>query len=530
MTSEGSAEIEGLNCPVNEIGRRDALGLFFGASAALALSACSSDTSIDGGDQTTTPSSPATELEGTTSDLTLNLWAEPTTAEITPGVTTDVYSFGAEVIDGDPASVTPSDSYLGPTLHMRTGQRVRISFENRLPDESIVHWHGLVVPQDQDGQPADAVAPGATYEYDFIVDNLPGTYWYHPHPHGRTGEQVYMGLAGLLIVHGDEPQLPAGDNDVALVLQDRTLGSDGQLRYVNSMHDQMAGFVGDTLVTNGVTNLNIEVRREAYRIRLLNGANSRTQYLTWSTGQPLIAIAIDGTLLPEATAVDGLMLTPAQRTDLWVDFSTFEPGQNVELLSADTFIESGSMMGNGMGNQTESDLDLDPSVAATFIVTDSEPSPGSLPDSLGTAPGFGAADAVNPSAPKEMILSTRRAAHWINNDQWEGRVASDVETVTANTVELWEFVNQSPMAHPMHLHGRPFLVTSRTWDDDSAAGSWAAIEPSIIDSGLRDTVLVWPGQRVQIAIPFADHLGYFLYHCHILEHEDGGMMRNFLVI
>lgn len=516
-----------------EIGRRDALGLFFGAGAALALSACTSDTPTSETAPPTSPNSPAPTLEATVRDLTLSLWAGPTTAEITPGVSTDVYSFGAEVIDGDPASVTPSGSYLGPTLHVRTGQRVRITFENRLPDESIVHWHGLVVPQDQDGQPSDAVPPGATYEYDFVIDNPPGTYWYHPHPHERTGQQVYKGLAGLLIVHGDEPALPTGNNDLALVLQDRTIGSDGQLRYVNNMHDQMAGFVGQTLVTNGVTNLSIKVRREAYRIRLLNGANSRTQYLTWSTGQPLTAIATDGTLLPEVTDIDGLVLTPAQRTDLWVDFSSFEPGQQIELLSADTFIESGAMMGsgmgNGMGNEIGSTLDLDPSVAATFAVIDSEPSPGSLPDSLGAPPGFGAGDAVNLNAPKEMVLSTRRASHWINNRQWEGREASAVETVAANTVELWEFVNQSPMAHPMHLHGRSFLVTSRTWDDDSAAGSWATIEAGVIDSGLRDTVLVWPGQRVQIAVPFGDDLGYFLYHCHILEHEDAGMMRNFLV-
>ncbi len=514
---------------MNEIGRRDALGLFFGAGAALALSACSSDTSTDGTERATTPSSSASELEDTTGDLTLSLWAEPTTAEITPGVTTDVYSFGAEVIDGDPASVTPSGSYLGPTLHLRTGQRVRITFENRLPDESIVHWHGLVVPQDQDGQPSDAVAPGATYDYDFVIDNPPGTYWYHPHPHGRTGEQVYKGLAGLLIIHGDEPPLPLGDNDLPVVLQDRTFGSDGQLRYVTNMHDQMAGFVGDTLVTNGVANLTVEVRREAYRIRILNGANSRTQHLTWSTGQPLTAIATDGNLLREPTDVDGLVLTPAQRTDLWVDFSTLEPGQQLELLSSDTFIESGSMMGNGMGSPAGSDLDLDPSVAVTFIVIDSEPSPGSLPDALGTAPSFGASDAINAGSPKEIILSTRRASHWINDRQWEGRDATDLETVTANTVELWEFVNQSPMAHPMHLHGRSFLVTGRSWDDDSAAGSWATIESGVIDAGLRDTVLVWPGQRVQIAVPFADHRGYFLYHCHILEHEDSGMMRNFLV-
>jgi FtsP/CotA-like multicopper oxidase with cupredoxin domain len=109
------------------------------------------------------------------------------------------------------------------------------------------------------------------------------------------------------------------------------------------------------------------------------------------------------------------------------------------------------------------------------------------------------------------------------------RVVTELETVEANTVELWEIVNQSPIAHPMHLHGDAFRVVSRSWDNDGLAEAWATISDGVIESGLRDTVLVWPGQRVQIAAWFAEHTGYFLYHCHILEHQDGGMMRSFLV-
>lgn len=450
--------------------------------------------------------------------LAIHLWAEPTTAEIAAGTTTDVYSFGAEVTEGDPSAVTPSVSYLGPILHFRQGQRVRVTFENRLPDESIVHWHGLVVPQDQDGQPSDAIEPGEIYNYDFVVTNEPGTYWYHPHPHGKTGEQVYRGLAGLIIVHGDEPDLPTGENDIALVLQDRTLGPDGQLHYVSTRHDTMAGFVGDALVTNGVVDFTVEVRRESYRVRLLNGANSRTQFLRWSNGDPITVIATDGSLLPEPVTVPGLVITPAQRTDIWVDFSAVKPGTSIELTAADLFVEGGAAP------------ILDGGVAATFNVIDSSASPSSLPSSLGPEPDFGADDAVNRSSPKEFTLSTRRMAHWINGLQWEGRTVVELETVAANTVELWEFVNQSPMAHPMHLHGRSFLVTGRSWDDDRLEEAWKTIEAGVIEIGLRDTVLVWPGQRVQLAVPFGENLGYFLYHCHILEHEDSGMMRTFQAV
>lgn len=502
------------------LSRRQAMEVLAGAGAWALVSGCSSSTSTAPTDDKPSPQSEVTsaQLESEVRDLHLRLSARAAEAEIVVGLSTSVYSFDAEVLDGDPASVTPSASYLGPTLHVHQGQRVKVSFENDLSEDCIVHWHGLTLPQDQDGQPGDAVAGGETYEYDFTVTNEPGTYWYHPHPHGSTGEQVYRGLAGLLVVHGDEPDLPDGDNDLPLVLQDRTVDADGQLLYVANRHDTMAGFVGDTLVTNGVAGFTVEVRREAYRLRVLNGANSRTQYLSWSTGEPCHVLSTDGRLLPETTSTAGVIITPAQRTDLWIDFSEFEPGQQIELLVADTFTESGG-----------ADLNLVGQVAARFTIIDSEPVPSVLPTTLSPTLPIASADAVNTGSPKQFVLSTRRAAHWINDTQWEGRVATEVETVTAGTVELWEFVNESPMPHPMHLHGNPFQVVSRAWDNDSLAQTWASLEHGIVEGGLRDTVLVWPGQRVQIAVRFAEHLGYFLYHCHILEHEDGGMMRNFLV-
>lgn len=506
--------------PPVRVTRRQALGLMAGATVAAVLGACDPDEST-----TTSPTlsvAPTTTSVAPTSspvdDLYLRLWAAPDTAEIVAGVTTDVYSFGAEVIEGDPGAVVASDSYLGPTLHFRQGQRVQVTFENRLDEECIVHWHGLYVPQNQDGQPAEAVGPGQTYEYDFVVTNDPGTYWYHPHPHGKTGEQVYRGLAGLLIIDDPEPLLPAGENDLALVLQDRTLNSDGDLIYVNSMHDRMAGFTGSTLVTNGVANFAVSVKREPYRIRFLNGANARTHYLQWSSGQPFNVMATDGIYVPETSEMPALVLTPAQRSDIWIDFSNLEAGTRFELLSTDTFVEGGSSIGSSG------------EVVASFTVEDSEPQPRSRPAALGAALAFGAADTVNQASPKQFVLSTRQAAHWINQTHWEGRAANDLETVQSNTIELWEFVNTSPLAHPMHLHGRAFRVVSRSWDSGSAPEAWTQIEEGISESGLRDTVLVWPGQRVQIAVPFGDLKGFFLYHCHILEHEDAGMMRNFQVV
>jgi FtsP/CotA-like multicopper oxidase with cupredoxin domain len=198
--------------PEGVIDRRTLFAVFGGGALAGLIVGCSSDggsTSTSepapvGGSNQPVTSSPAASLpqgsapplEPEVRDLQLRITAAPGTAEIVAGSTTDVLRFSVDVVDGDPASVVPSGSYLGPTLRLRQGQRVRVSFDNGLDQDSIVHWHGLVVPEDQDGQPPAAVGPGETYEYDFVVTNRPGTYWYHPHPHHHTGEQVYRGRTG----------------------------------------------------------------------------------------------------------------------------------------------------------------------------------------------------------------------------------------------------------------------------------------------------------------------------------------------
>jgi blue copper oxidase len=540
----GGAGVAGVLAACSSDGPGDSAGTAPPGSAAPASTAAA-PTSTASGTPATPPSASTPELEPEVRDLQLVITASPGTAEIIAGITTDVWRFEAEVLDGDPASVASTGSYLGPTLHLRQGQRVRVTFRNRLDQDSIVHWHGLVVPEGQDGQPPYVIRPGEAYEYDFVVANRPGTYWYHPHPHHHTGEQVYRGLAGLLIVHGDEPGLPTGPEDLALVLQDRTVGHDGQLRYVATRHDEMVGFVGETLVANGVAGLELPVARRPHRVRLLNGANSRTQHLRLSSGEDLLVVATDGHLLPEAAPVAAVVLTPAQRSDLWIDFSSYAPGDRIELLAADTFVEGGmggmggggmggggmgggGMGGGGMGGAAE--LVLDHRVAATFVVTDTSAEPGTPPTRLGGTIDVEPSAAVNPDEPKRFELATRQGTHWINGTQWEGRVASEHETVEFGTTEIWEFVNLSPMAHPMHLHGEPFAVVERSWENDAAAPSWATLAPAVVESGMRDTVLVWPGQRVRIAVAFTTHRGYFPYHCHILEHEDAGMMRNYRVV
>ena len=516
---------------MSNISRRNFLEFASGGVALGFLVGCSSSSSpasttaepVVQGSQNSTPQ--ASALSAEVRDVQIKMVARPVTAEIESGVTTDVWSYLGEVIDGDPATLETSGSYLGPTIHLWPGQRVRVEFVNEIEQESIIHWHGLIVPDDQDGQPRYAVEPGGSYAYDFTVANRPGTYWYHPHPHHYTGEQVYRGLSGLIIIH--DADAPGDVIDLPVVLQDRTLSESGELQYVASRHDQMAGFVGRDLVTNGVKNASYGLDRRTYCLRVLNGSNSRTQHLKWSDGRPMVVIATDGHALATPVERSAVLLTPAQRIDVWLDLSETDARTELKLMAADTFVEEGGM--GGMGMMGSSSFALDHRTALSLSISDSTPQ-SVAPPIPSELERVDVDSAVNGDSPKAFVLSTSQGTHWINGAQWEGESVTEQETVALGTVEIWEFENRSPMAHPMHIHAEPFQVVERSWIDGEEPESWAEIAPSIIDEGLHDTVHVWPGQKVKVAVPFTVHSGTFLYHCHILEHEDAGMMRSFRII
>jgi len=228
-------------------------------------------------------------------DVELAFTAAPAEAPILPGRPTEVWRFAGSVLKGPSSLLEPiPDSYLGPTLRLRRGQKVRVRFSNRLPDASIMHWHGLDVPAAADGHPRLAIPGGAEYVYEFEVTNRAGTYWYHPHPHMQTGPQVYKGMAGLLIVSDDEEgalELPEGAQDLTCVLQDRRFDEDNQLLYSTSMMDMEAGFLGDRVLVNGKPRPTWSLATHPYRIRVLNGSNARIYKLAWSDGALMTVLA-----------------------------------------------------------------------------------------------------------------------------------------------------------------------------------------------------------------------------------------------
>ena len=252
-------------------------------------------------------------------DVELELTAAPAEIPILPGNPTKVWRFTGKVIKG-PASSLQSlpNSYLGPVLRLRSGQHVRIRFRNNLGEPSIIHWHGLDIPENADGHPRFAIGQNQEFVSNFTVINRAGTYWYHPHPHMRTAPQVYKGLAGLVIVADEEEEklaLPSGPHDLLWVIQDRRISKDNQFLYagdasqgttpngpgpgpgpgrgrgmgrggMRAMMETMNGWLGDRILVSGIPDFSLSVDRRAYRIRLLNGSNARITKLAWRDGSP----------------------------------------------------------------------------------------------------------------------------------------------------------------------------------------------------------------------------------------------------
>ncbi len=269
-------------------------------------------------------------------DVEIELSAETGELAILRGSPTRVWQFRGKVIRGDPDAFHSLPGSALPVIQVRKGQKIRVHFWNRISQESIVHWHGLHVPHEMDGHPRTAIGPGQRFVYEFTVNNRAGTYWFHPHPHGRTGEQVYFGLAGLFIVSDDEEaaaQLPKGEFDLAWIIQDRRFADNNQLVYLRGMMDRMSGFLGNRVLVNGQPDYVQNVATTVYRVRLLNGSNSRIYKLAWNDGRPLTVIGTDGGLLERPVQRPYVTLAPAERVELWLDFSDRSVGDLITLSS-----------------------------------------------------------------------------------------------------------------------------------------------------------------------------------------------------
>jgi len=510
------------------ITRRDFLNLA-GAGSAVALGA-------------THPwlSALAAPSQGFVPDLELELTALRNRVSVLPGKSTEAFSYRGKVLKGDKRALQAiPGSYLGPIIRVHRGQKIRVHFNNDLGEKTIVHWHGLNVPPEADGHPHLAIGSGKRYVYEFEVKDRAGSYWFHPHPHELTGRQVYGGLAGLFLVTDSEEQalqLPSGEFDIPLVIQDRRFNRQNELVYLSSRMDRMRGFLGDRILVNGRPDFILPVATRPYRMRLYNGSNSRIYKLAWDDGAPLTVIGTDGGLLEKPVTRPYVTLAPAERIELWVDFSKDKVGTERVLhsLAFEGAMSGGGMMGMMMGGSALS-MGTEFPVMKVRIERKLRHKV-SLPGRLSAIKRYRLDDAVNKKSPRIFRLTLRRMSWGLNGRTFDMSEVAPDEIVKLNTTEVWEFVNDANMGmmgmgglpHPIHIHGLQFQVLQRKVASQNKV-TWQSLGAGLVDEGWKDTVLVMPGERVRLLLRFEDYSGLYLYHCHNLEHEDMGMMRNYRV-
>ena len=512
------------------ISRRRFVGLAAGSVSLLVLGSCNADGTGSASPAPTasgaTPVNPGLPETGV---VRSRYWLPPRL---------DGPSFDLEMQAGDhefaPGIASSTKGYngalLGPTLFMRRGETVSLDVTNELEVVSTTHWHGLHVPSAMDGGPHQPIDAGDTWSASFEVLNRASTYWYHPHLHPlvargaifdpeSTGYQVYEGLAGMIIVEdevSDSLPIPKtyGVDDIPVIVQDRRFHDDGSLLHFPDDFDASADAAlrkGGRFFINGVEGATLEVGAQVVRLRLLNASNARIYNFGFRDGRAFHQIASDGGFLAAPVATTRLILAPAERAEILIDlggelgstltFSCFNSGNGQNLVPRQLQDEWDS-----------ADFDL-------FHIAVAPASQGAvidLPPTLTTVDRIPEAEAVNAS-PRPFELGVN--PFHINGSRMDMSVVN--HRIRVGDTEIWEISNPNRQAHPFHVHGDSFQILSRDGEP-----------PAAHEMGWKDAVLIRPNEVVRIIKRFRDYANAdlpYMYHCHILEHEDLGMMGQFTV-
>jgi bilirubin oxidase len=415
----------------------------------------------------------------------VTLTAAPTRLSLLPGVTTAAYAYNG---------ITP-----GPTLEAREGDRVIVHFENQLPEPTTVHWHGLHIPFTADGSPFHPVAPGERHDYVFTISRgAAGTYWYHPHPgHHRTGAQIAKGLYGAIIIRADDDPLPALAEKLVILSDNRFL-PDGSVdlpdpRSPQGRVDTENGREGDVVFVTGHIMPTLTIRSgEVQRWRVINASAARVYRLALA-GHTFLHVGSDGGLFERPAAVHEILLANGERAELLVRGTGPPGGRSVlQALPYDRYVPQTRPA------DWKRTRDL-----LTVQYTDEPPAaPVALPAVLRPIPPL---DPAQATATRLMVLTQGM----INGRTMDmGRVDA---TAPLDATEIWEIENLVGMDHPFHLHGFQFQVLDRNGVPESFP-KW------------KDTVNVPKHETARFIVRYSDYAGKWMFHCHILDHEDHGMM------
>jgi spore coat protein A len=429
--------------------------------------------------------------------------------------------------------------YPGPTIEARSNEPVLVKWVNNLPAKhhltvdhhlhgpdkypgdprprAVVHLHGGHVPPESDGYPEATMVPGESAVYAYPNNQQAATLWYHDHALGVTRLNVYMGLAGLYLIRDDfekQLDLPRGEYEIPLVIQDRSFRGDGSLSYPDVWEEE---FFGDTILVNGRVWPYLDVKPRPYRFRIVNGSNSRTYILTLDPGQPFYQIGTDGGFLPEPVELKTIALVSGERVDVVIDFS--KRRGEVSLVNSASAPFPG-LTGQGVIREV-----------MQFRVRGSAGNSSSLPATLRPLKKLGEESAITQ---RDLILNTtedpRTGIKWlINGLGWD----DITEFPKLETTEIWSFFNPSPDMHPIHLHLVQFQILDRQeiyMADGKPVAIGKPILPGPHELGWKDTVRADTGYVTRVIAQFKNYTGRYPYHCHILEHEDHKMMRQFEVV
>ena len=416
---------------------------------------------------------------------------------------------GEVELGGRPAGVLSYNGTVpGPTLRLRPGDELAIRLVNSLDEPTNLHVHGLhVSPQANSDNVFVAVSPGEGFDYSYrlLPDHPPGVYWYHPHHHGMVAGQIFAGLFGAIIV--EDPEAIPVSRERVLLVSDTTLDSAGNVAAASPM-ERMAGREGELLLLNGQSSPLLAARPgERERWRIVNACVARFVRLRLD-GQQLQLLGMDSGRFPEPETVNELLLAPGNRADLLL---TAAAGESV--LQTLPYSRGGmpGMMGQGRAPAGGS-------AALAIVRVDGEP--GAPPGTVTARPALEDLRSAPVAARRQLILAMGGGPGGMGGGMGgmrftiNGREYSDVRTdtvVAAGSVEEWTLVNTSPMDHPFHLHVWPMQLI----EDNGRALDY-------VDK--RDVVNVPANGRSTVRIAFRDFSGRSVYHCHILDHEDQGMM------